>query len=85
MELEAGGGDEAAFHAARGADEEDIGVEAGDQFARDGKSRNDVAAGASAGDQNAEIGHLGAALISFLRHGFMERSVGRAKRTLLRG
>ena len=76
-QMEAGLGDEAALHAARGADEENLGVVAGDEFAGHGQRRNDVAAGAAAGDENAQVGHSGAALVPFLRHGFM-REIGEA-------
>jgi len=57
-EIEAGGRDEAAFEAARRSDEEDFGLVAMDEFARDGQGRNDVAAGAAAGNENAEIAQI---------------------------
>jgi hypothetical protein len=47
--LETGSGNQAALHAARRADEEDFGSMPGDQFARHGQRRNDVAASATAG------------------------------------
>ena len=56
FQIEAGLGDEARLHAARGADEEHLGRVAGDQFASHGQRRNDVASGAAAGDEYAQIG-----------------------------
>jgi hypothetical protein len=45
---------QARLHAARGADEENLGMMARDELVSDGEGRDDVAAGASAGDEDAE-------------------------------
>jgi len=55
VQLESGSGNQAALHAARRTDEQDFGAMPGDQFARHGQRGNDVAAGAAAGYDDAEL------------------------------
>ncbi len=59
MELEACLGDEFGFEAACGAYEVDFGVVVVAELAGDGEGGDDVAAGASACDEDAEWGHGG--------------------------
>ena len=54
-EIESGSGDETALHAARRADKQHLRSVAGHQLTRHGQRRNDVAAGAAAGNENAEL------------------------------
>ena len=58
FQLEAGFGNQARLHAARRADKEDLGRVAGDQLARHGQRRNDVASGTAAGDEYTQLGQI---------------------------
>lgn len=58
VEGEIGLGDETGLHASCGADETDLGVVMIAEFAGDGECGDDVAAGAAAGDEDAEITHV---------------------------
>ena len=54
-EAESGFGDKTAFHAARRADKQNFSGMAINKFMSHGQRRNDVAAGASTGDENAQL------------------------------
>ena len=58
-QLEAGLGNQAALHAARRAHEEHLGRVARHQFTGHGQRRDDVASGAAAGDQYAQVRQTG--------------------------